>query len=98
MSTADTMTPLLAAPWLAADGNPLSVKTLPGLPQEVIQGLERLADCARYPGGDADHHSTVDRQCGGFTESSGNTGREEGSQAGGEHPAESILDRRPSST
>jgi len=39
------MMPLISAPWLDADGNPLSVKALPGLRAEVIQNLE----CS-YPG------------------------------------------------
>ena len=45
MSTPDTMMPLVSAPWLDADGNPLSVRALPGLRSEVIQNLE----CS-YPG------------------------------------------------
>lgn len=45
MSAPDTMMPLVSAPWLKADGNPLSVRALPGLRSEVIQGLE----CS-YPG------------------------------------------------
>ena len=45
MSAPDTMMPLVSAPWLDADGNPLSVKPLPGLRSEVIQSLE----CS-YPG------------------------------------------------
>jgi hypothetical protein len=45
MSAPDTMMPLVSAPWLKADGNPLSVRALPGLRFEVIQGLE----CS-YPG------------------------------------------------
>ena len=45
MSTIDTMTPLVSAPWLDACGNPLPVRTFPGLRPEVIQGLE----CS-YPG------------------------------------------------
>lgn len=45
MSTPDTMMPLVSAPWLDADGNPLSVRALPGLRSEVIQSLE----CS-YPG------------------------------------------------
>jgi hypothetical protein len=45
MSTTDTMTPLVSAPWFDADGNPLPVRALPGLRPEVIQGLE----CS-YPG------------------------------------------------
>jgi len=40
MSTPDTMMPLVSAPWLDADGNPLSVRALPGLRSEVIQSLE----------------------------------------------------------
>lgn len=39
MSTADTMTPLVAGPWLDAHGKPLPVRALPGLRPEVIQGL-----------------------------------------------------------
>ena len=45
MSTPDTMMPLVSAPWLNANGYPLSVRALPGLRSEVIQGLE----CS-YPG------------------------------------------------
>lgn len=45
MSTPDTMMPLVSAPWSDADGNPLSVRALPGLRSEVIQSLE----CS-YPG------------------------------------------------
>jgi hypothetical protein len=37
--------PLISAPWLNAEGNPLSVIPLPGLREEVIQSLE----CS-YPG------------------------------------------------
>ena len=44
MSPSDTM-PLISAPWLNAEGNPLSVIPLPGLREEVIQSLE----CS-YPG------------------------------------------------
>jgi hypothetical protein len=40
MSTADTMTPLVSAPWVGANGKALPVRTLPGLRPEVIQGLE----------------------------------------------------------
>jgi hypothetical protein len=40
MSAPDTMMPLVSAPWLDADGNPLSVTPLPGLRSEVIQSLE----------------------------------------------------------
>jgi len=45
MSTTDTMTPLVSAPWFDADGNPLPVRALPGLRPEVVRGLE----CS-YPG------------------------------------------------
>ena len=45
MSLSDTTMPLISAPWLNADGNPLSVIPLPGLREEVIQSLE----CS-YPG------------------------------------------------
>jgi hypothetical protein len=45
MSTTDTMTPLVPAPWFDADGNPLPVRALPGLRPEVVRGLE----CS-YPG------------------------------------------------
>ncbi len=45
MSASDTTMPLISAPWLNAEGNPLSVIPLPGLREEVIQGLE----CS-YPG------------------------------------------------
>ena len=40
MSALDTMMPLVSAPWLNTDGNPLSVTALPGLRFEVVQGLE----------------------------------------------------------
>jgi len=40
MSTADTMTPLVSAPWVGSNGKALPVRTLPGLRPEVIQGLE----------------------------------------------------------
>ena len=45
MSTADTVTPLVSAPWFDADGNPLPVRALPGLSPEVVRGLE-----CTYPG------------------------------------------------
>lgn len=45
MSAADTLVPLVSAPWMNADGNPLSVIPLPGLRPEVIQSLE-----GSYPG------------------------------------------------
>jgi hypothetical protein len=45
MSTLNTMLPFVSAPWLDADGNPLSVRPQPGLRAEVIQSLE----CS-YPG------------------------------------------------
>ncbi len=45
MSASDTTMPLISAPWLNAEGNPLSVIALPGLRAEVIQSLE----CS-YPG------------------------------------------------
>ena len=45
MSTADTMTPLVSAPWIGAHGKPLAVRTLPGRRPEVIQSL----DCS-FPG------------------------------------------------
>jgi hypothetical protein len=45
MSLSDVTMPLISAPWLNADGNPLSVTPLPGLRSEVIQSLE----CS-YPG------------------------------------------------
>ena len=45
MSALDTMMPLVSAPWVNADGNPLSVRALPGLRSDVIQSLE----CS-YPG------------------------------------------------
>jgi hypothetical protein len=44
MSAPDTMMPLVSAPWLA-EGNPLSVRPLPGLRSEALQSLE----CS-YPG------------------------------------------------
>ena len=40
MSTCDTTMPLISAPWLNAEGKPLSVTPLPGLREEVIQSLE----------------------------------------------------------
>jgi hypothetical protein len=40
MSASDTTMPLISAPWLNAEGNPLSVIPLPGLREEVIQSLE----------------------------------------------------------
>jgi len=45
MSTPDTMTPLLSTPWIDACGKPLSVRALPGLRPETIQGLK-----STYPG------------------------------------------------
>jgi hypothetical protein len=45
MSASDTTMPLISAPWLNAEGNPLSVIPLPGLRKDVIQSLE----CS-YPG------------------------------------------------
>jgi len=45
MSACDTTMPLISAPWLNAEGDPLSVIPLPGLREEVIQSLE----CS-YPG------------------------------------------------
>ncbi len=45
MSATATIMPVVSAPWLNADGNPLSVIPLPGLRSDVIQSLE----CA-YPG------------------------------------------------
>src|SRR5688572_4235271 len=45
MSTADTMTPLVSAPWLDADGNPLGVRALPGLRPDIIKSPRRC-----YPG------------------------------------------------
>jgi len=45
MSASDATMPLISAPWLNAEGNPLSVIPLPGLREEVIQSLE----CS-YPG------------------------------------------------
>jgi len=45
MSAPDTLMPLVSAPWLDADGHPLSVRSLSGLRPEVIQNLE----CS-YPG------------------------------------------------
>ena len=39
MSTPDTMTTLVAAPWFDADGNPLPITPLPGLRPEAIEGL-----------------------------------------------------------
>jgi len=43
--SAPAMMPLVSAPWLDADGNPLSARPLSGLRSEVIQSLE----CS-YPG------------------------------------------------
>jgi len=40
MSPSDVTMPLISAPWLNAEGNPLSVVPLPGLRSEVIQNLE----------------------------------------------------------
>lgn len=62
MSTADTMTPLLSAPWRTADGNPLCVRALPGLSPEVIQGLERS-----YPGVHSPAHKALLQTCAGLT-------------------------------
>ncbi len=45
MSTPDTMTPLLATPWVDAGGKPLSVRSLPGLRPELIETLS-----SAYPG------------------------------------------------
>ncbi len=45
MSAPDTMMPLASAPWVDAEGNPLSVSPLPGLRSDVIRSLE----CS-YPG------------------------------------------------
>ena len=45
MSSPDTLMPLVSAPWLDADGHPLSVRPLPGLRSDVIQSLE-----SSYPG------------------------------------------------
>lgn len=45
MSTADTMMPLISAPWLDTQGQPSAVRPLPGLSSGVIQTLE----CS-YPG------------------------------------------------
>jgi hypothetical protein len=45
MSPSDVTMPLISAPWLNADGNPLSVTPLPGLRSEVVRSLE----CS-YPG------------------------------------------------
>ena len=45
MSTCITTMRWVSAPWLNADGNPLSVVPLPGLSSEVIQSLE-----CTYPG------------------------------------------------
>ncbi len=39
MSTPDTMTTLVSAPWFDADGNPLPITPLPGLRPEPIEGL-----------------------------------------------------------
>ncbi len=45
MSTRDTMTPLLSAPWVDASGKTLSVRPLPGLRPELIKTLSLT-----YPG------------------------------------------------
>jgi len=45
MSACDTMTPLISSPWRDANGNPLPVRSLPGLRPDVINTLERA-----YPG------------------------------------------------
>lgn len=45
MSTLDTMAPFISAPWIDRDGNPLSVRALPGLRSEVLRELK-----FSYPG------------------------------------------------
>lgn len=45
MSTPDATMPSVSAPWLDADGNPSSVRLLPGLQPDVIRSLETT-----YPG------------------------------------------------
>lgn len=45
MSALDTMTPLLATPWIDASGKTLSVRALPGLRPELIKTLN-----STYPG------------------------------------------------
>ena len=40
MSASDTTMPLVSAPWIGAEGNPLSVSQLPGLREDVIRSLE----------------------------------------------------------
>jgi hypothetical protein len=45
MSASNAVVPLISAPWVNAEGNPLSVIPLPGLRPEVIQSLE-----SSYPG------------------------------------------------
>jgi len=63
MSTADTMTPLVSAPWVDADGNPLPERSLPGLRSEVIHGLE----CS-YPGIVSPAHKALLEICCGLAE------------------------------
>ena len=62
MSTPDMMT-LVSAPWLDAAGQPLPVRPLPGLPPEVIQGLE-----AAYPGILSPDLRALLGACSGFAE------------------------------
>ena len=41
MSTLDTMTPSISPPWLDASGQPLAIRSLPGLRTKSIKTLER---------------------------------------------------------
>jgi hypothetical protein len=63
MCTADTMTPLISAPWVDADGNPLPERALPGLRPEVIHGLE----CS-FPGIISPAHKALLEICCGLAE------------------------------
>jgi hypothetical protein len=63
MSLADTMTPLVSAPWLGADGNPLPERALPGLRPEVVHGLE----CS-FPGSISPAYEALLRACCGLAE------------------------------
>jgi hypothetical protein len=62
MSTTDTMTSLVSAPWLGTDGNPLPVRALPGLRPEVSEGWRQKFSATippTYPGARA-HAELVD--------------------------------------
>ena len=56
MSALDTMTPLLATPWIDASGKTLSVRALPGLRPELIKTLN-----SAYPGADQPNDTGVAR-------------------------------------